>query len=390
MSPKPAKFEWSEGVAGYLRLGSRWDSLLDAWGVDCPFLRWDWVRSWLRVYGGRERPLLGVATSDSEIVGLAPLSLVRIPACGGMVSLRSIRIAGDGPLCPDHLVLPVHPAHRETFARALVNDLRHRRDTWDRLEFRDLLGSDPAWRRVEDAARSAGFDTRVHLRTHCPYIALPATWDAFLGSMGRHRRHQVRRALRRFEETFGTTLEVPASVRDADRLMDILEELHARSWQARGRPGVFANARFRLFHRLHARRSYRRGSLWLVLLHAGDRPAAVNFGFLSRTAIQSYQHGYDPDLAEYGPGLLVRLLAMQRAMERGLVEYDFLRGSSSYKHGFAEVQERRGHDLVVHRNTFADRWVRLVGRLRFEAGEWIRDRFDRSLIDRGKARLGVE
>ncbi len=382
-------FEWRRGAAAWFRLGPQWDALLESWGVDCPFLRWDWIRSWLRVYGRDGTPWLGIARNEAGLVGLAPLHAQRIPVAGGLLSLRTVRLAGDGPLCADHLVLPVAPGHEQAFAEALVRDLFRQRHAWDRFEFRDLRGDHPAWRAVEAAARSAGLDARTHLRTRCPYLPLPATWEAYLDETGRHRRHQIRRALRRFDADFEMKLERPASVRETDALMSVLEDLHTRGWRARGRPGVFGDARFRRFHRLHARRAYRRGTLWLLLLRAGERPAAVNFGFLSRRAVHSYQHGYEPALADYGPGMLVRLCAIRASIERGLGEWDFLRGSAAYKRDFPSLQERRGHDLIVHRNTLADRWARLAGRVRAELGDWVRARFDRAAIDRGKARLRI-
>lgn len=348
------RFEWHEDLPSCLRLRDGWDRSLDAWGVDCVFLRWDWIRVWLRAYRRREKLLVGVARDGEETIGIAPLMIAAEKLGPSGPVLRSVRILGSGRLCPDHLVLPVRPGMERPFAEALWADLRAREMDWDRVELLDLYGDHPAWRALADAIRDGGGSPVIRERTYCPYITLPSKWEEYVKGVSPKTRDSIRYRINRLNRDFEVALLQPQSIEDVDRLMVRLEELHTRGWKERGRAGVFADPRFRRFHRVHARRAFRAGRLWLLNLRAGELDAAVSLGFASRRAFHGYQLGHEGSLQKYGVGTVMVLLAIKSAIETGKAELDFLRGAGAYKsHLTRDV--RRGHDLVVHRWTTADR-----------------------------------
>jgi CelD/BcsL family acetyltransferase involved in cellulose biosynthesis len=382
---------WHETVPAVLRLRGEWDARLDAWGVDCVFLRWDWVRIWLRVYARDAhgiRPLVGVVTEDGRTIGIVPFILHEDRAFPGGPVLRCLRMLGDGPLCPDHLVFPVEPGREEGFARALAEALRSRRTEWDRIEIRDLLQDHPAWQALATALRSAGETVVVRTRTHCPYIPLPATFDEYLESVGAKTRKMLRYGLKRIERELSTRVVEPTSIEEVDRGMEHLEELHARAWQVRGRSGVFADPAFRLFHRLHARRAFRGGRLWLTSMATPERPIAVLLGFVSRRGLHYYQLGHDPELRAFSIGTMMVASAIARATERGLPEMDFLRGQGAYKSHLTR-HERRGHDLIVHGGSPADHAASAVSGLRGGVRTVLRKTIGKERAQRIKRWIGI-
>ena len=379
---------WHETVAAVLRLGGGWDRRLAAWDADSVFLRWDWIRTWLRVYARETTPLVGVVTEDGEAIGIAPLALYRERTFPGGPILRSVRMIGDGPLCPDHLIFPVKPGREEIFARALVDALRARCSEWDRIEFRDLLEDHPAWRAIGAALRESGETVVLRPRTRCPYIPLPRTLDAYLESIGTKTRKMVRYGMRRIERELAARVVEPASVDEVDRGMERLEDLHGRAWRARGRPGVFADERFRLFHRIHARRAFRSGRLWLASMVSPDREIAVLLGFLSPRGLHYYQLGHDTELRAYSVGTMMVASCVARAIERGLPEMDFLRGQSAYKMHLTR-HERRGQDFVVHGGSAADWAASAVSGVRAGMRTTLRKTMGKERTQRIKRWLGI-
>lgn len=272
-------FTWLESVDSILPLGEWWDATLESWGIDNVFLRWDWIRTWLEVYGPHASPIVGVASEGDRPIGIAPLVFVRDRATPLGPSVRSVRILGDGPLCPDHLALPVAPGSEEPFAAALFEELRAQQNRWDRVELRDLHGEHPAWRSFETTARGGDYQVVVKQRTHCPYIELPESWDDYLETLSSKLRKSIRYGLRRLERDLAVEIIEPTSLAEVDHLMGKLEELHARAWHGRGTEGVFADPLFRRFHREHARRAYEAGRLWLVAMRAEGNELAVFSAF---------------------------------------------------------------------------------------------------------------
>src|SRR5216683_2679850 len=97
-----------------------WEELLSAYPLATTFCTWEWLSSWWRAFGGG-RQLLVLAFYDpsqcdhSQLVGLATLSLER-HRLAGLMSLRKIRLMGDGSGDSDSLDMPVRPGWEERFA----------------------------------------------------------------------------------------------------------------------------------------------------------------------------------------------------------------------------------------------------------------------------------
>ncbi len=382
------RFEWLRSVPEVLRLGRDWDGWLREWGVDNTFLRWDWIRPWLRIYGRKTGIMVGLLKAGDTVIGLAPLQLVHEKVSPVGPTLRSVRFAGDGPLCPDHLVLPVVPGQEQTYARLLVAELGARRASWDRIELRDLLETHSAWKEFESAARAAGFAPVSRPRTHCPYLTLPSTWEEYLASLHLHQRKTLRYGFNRLERKLGAVLFEPSSISQVDHLMCRLATLHNEQWEARGRRGVFSNSRFTLFHQIHARRAFRSGRLVLLALKTEEREVGVSLVFRRDRAAEGYQVGHDPKLRELGIGSLLVVSVTKYAIEHGLRELDMLRGAGDYKFRISS-EERRGIDLTIGRGTASDLAGRLARGSRRLTGGVFRAVLNRKQINRVKRALRI-
>ena len=90
-----------------------------------------------------------------------------------------------------------------------------------------------------------------------------------------------------------------------------LVRLHALRWQARGDPGVLADARVAAFHRDALPRLDRAGCLRLYLLRFDGAAAAGFYGFSHRGRGFSYLTGFDPAFAFESPGALLLAHAVE-------------------------------------------------------------------------------
>ncbi len=384
-----SEISWHQTTASVLRLRADWDRWLDAWDVVCSFLRWDWIRTWLRVYAKNAQLLVGVVTEEGVVIGIAPLVIARERTFPGGPVVRCVRMIGDGPLCPDHLVFPVAAGRGDLFAHALVDGLLARQAEWDRIEIRDLLQEHPVWQAVAAALRASGVHPVVRTRTHCPYIPLPDSFDAYLETLGTKTRKMLRYGLKRLDRELNVRIIEPTSVDEVDRLVARLEVLHGRAWKARGRPGVFEDEAFRLFHRLHARRAYRSGRLWLTAMSTSDREIAVLLGFVSPRGLHYYQLGHDPEMRAYSVGTMMVASVIARGIARGLPEMDFLRGQGAYKMHLTR-HERRGHDLIVHSGSTANRAANAVHDLRGGVRTVLRKTIGKDRAQRLKRWIGID
>jgi CelD/BcsL family acetyltransferase involved in cellulose biosynthesis len=195
-------------------------------------------------------------------------------------------------------------------------------------------GASPMPLLLAESLRRAGCVVDLSVTDLAPHIALPRSWDDYLGALPSSRRYFVRRTLRDFETWAAgeARFTVARTEAEASLALDVLAALHAERWNEAGKPGVFASQKFRAFHRAVLPRLLEKGALDLSVLTVRGVPIAANYAIVWRGRVHFYQSGRKTDLPRaLRPGIVMHARAIQIAIERGLIEYDFLAGDARYK-----------------------------------------------------------
>ena len=270
----------------------------------------------------------------AQLTGIIPLYECLPPRA--VVGLKTLRFLSTGEAeyeetCPDYLDLLCRPHEEAACARAVWQTVQE--GNWDQLELLDLPQDSPLVR-GEEPPHGAG-RLRLVPRGECCIADLSGGFDRYLGRLSANTRRQARVLLREAERA-GTTLEL-ATASDIDAFFDDLVALHQARWTAAGKPGCFAAARFRAFHRSLAHAWVPTGHAIIARLAHERRPTAALYGFVTGGKFDFYQSGValDAGTASHSAGTLAHLLLMRRLAERGVTRYDFLRGSARYKERLA-------------------------------------------------------
>lgn len=290
-----------------------------------------WALSWWRVFGTSGRKLRIVTVRDGgTLVGLAPL--VHHATIERGVPIRRLELLGTGEdeadeICSDYGGIIAARGYEERVASALTDTLTDLGD-WDELALVSMSADDPA---VSTLAKTLG--TTIEPAGACPYIALPKTWDEYLRSLESANRYLVVRTLRDLDKyAKGDVKLVRADATSLHEGQRLLRALHGERWSARS---LFESARFAQFHDLVMPKllaSTQDGGLDLTWLMAGGRPIAITYSVTSEGRIQFYQSGRALDVPKgIRPGIALHALAIRRAIEEGMREYDFLAGDAHYK-----------------------------------------------------------
>ncbi|MFC7331707.1 GNAT family N-acetyltransferase [Rhodocista pekingensis] len=162
-----------------------------------------------------------------------------------------------------------------------------------------------------------------------PALALPAP-------LSRGRRQNLRTGWNRLRRL---GLPIVRQVRGGEvaATFDALASLHAARWRERGEAGVLADPEVAAFHRLALPALEAAGLLRLLSLDLDGRPVAVLYGLQAKGCFHYYLGGFDPALAEAGPGTLLVGEAIGAATAEGCTLFDFLRGREPYKYGWGAV-----------------------------------------------------
>jgi hypothetical protein len=98
---------------------------------------------WWRSFGKNQQLLVaGFFGETSRLVALAPLSLTRIQVAPA-ISLRLLRLMGDGSHDSDNLDLPVIAGFESRFAASLLRYLKDQHAIWDFCELNTMPPQSP-------------------------------------------------------------------------------------------------------------------------------------------------------------------------------------------------------------------------------------------------------
>jgi Acetyltransferase (GNAT) domain len=188
---------------------TQWDRLVDSSPLPSPFLR-SW---WLAGAGGSGRHFLLVVDGSRLLGGLALEK--RHP-------MLSVRMMGDGALCPDHLDLLAAPGHEATVV-GLIRDWLCRPGG----RFLDLQGIQAGSRLIEALPGRV----RREPMAVAPFARLPDSPEAYRASLPSQFRKNLRVSAKRLAGEGVTHQAIRGQA--VIRRLDILRELHQSQWGSR-------------------------------------------------------------------------------------------------------------------------------------------------------------
>jgi Acetyltransferase (GNAT) domain len=364
-----------------------WDRLaaLNPWAT--PFSSWGFHRAWWDAYGDNahdqtmvviDPTKLNADSPHTRVLAIVPLMHRHVVEPGDAETHTSIRHGTEAELTPvaatakavyfgasyhadyatilgDPLDLPeVTAALADAMCGSATPDPDHPLP-WDVIDLRRLRTGDPAADALATAFGhdeiSQGWTLNLEREDVCPVATLPegGDLDAFLATLDKHGRHEIRRKVRRAEAAGALDL-----IESTDPIADLpaFIELHQARW---GDDGLFPPTRGGDQSRLFVRRLFELlgqgggaeadgsasalGSVHLTFLTVDGRRIGAAIHLETADSLLYYNAGVDPEARQLSPGVVMVERLIQRALSRGLRRLDFLRGDESYKYDWGAVDE---------------------------------------------------
>lgn len=356
-----------------------WQALLRESASDEPMLSPTWLRPWWDVYGAGRALRVGLFHAGDRLVGLAPLCARRFWYRPG-IPFRRLEFMGadvdeqDG-VCSDYLNLIAAAGYEAAVAQAFTQAVAAGSfGRWDELVLAAMDGAGPTPDLLLDAFHGLGYAATKETTCEAPYLPLPGSWDDYLKSLNKHGRRHMLDGTRNFERWAegDWRIERVATEADLPRGLAILEQLHNQRWQeGEGVGGAFARPRFVAFHQAYLPALLREGRLNLFWLTARGEPVAAHYEIVANGKVYYYQCGRSmavPPQVSVGTALLI--YSIQDAIARGLREFDFLAGLSSYKRKFTQTT-RPVVQVRVARSGPAE-WLRRAARAAIDTARRLR------------------
>jgi CelD/BcsL family acetyltransferase involved in cellulose biosynthesis len=356
VTPQPRPSEWLRveivhELSALARLRSEWDALLDASNAG-PFNAWEWIYPWCRRIEQGRRPLILTARDRrGTLVGLMPLGFELRHALGRQVGRLSF--LGETYVGSDYLDVVARRGMEEPVTRAFASGLREMHGGWDVLDLVDLPEDSLTLKVLRETFPE--LQVRVTDRYVCPYESFTPgePFDAFLKRTGRRDNYLRRRKWLEKQEGYRIErTEKPGAL--AAPMADFFR-LHEARWAADGGSQGIHNKSIEAFHRDATQLLAERGQLRLYTMKVGGQAVASVYGILYRDTFIYYQSGYDPEWRNRSVGLVLVGETFKDAIEAGFKEYDFLRGTETYKSDWT-TKQRRTVAVRIHATHGAGAW----------------------------------
>lgn len=325
----------------FLNLQSDWERLFRVNPRHSPFLAWGWVNAWLKHIAGQHELQIACLRDDSgELLFVLPL--LRRTGKHRFGSAMVTLVCSYGPECSENLgclcVSDLEPHSAELSARAIDQFFR-RHDTIS-LGCLNSAGDCPS--RLIAAMQTSGRNIRVRPDVVCPAVYLPETWDGYLRQLSSNFRSQVRHSYKQIggqEQPHFRSL--PQT--EAEAFTRELIRLNRSRMQVKGEVSSLEDEKFRGFLNEAIPYMASHGFAWLDTIEHNNEILASALNFVHGDSVCYYMGGFDDKVKKLRPGTALFALAIQRSIDGGYANYDFLRGVESYKYRWC------ARDVLTHR-----------------------------------------
>jgi CelD/BcsL family acetyltransferase involved in cellulose biosynthesis len=310
-----------------------WNTLLSLSVSDNPFLRYEYQRAWWEYRGGGEwenaQLILITAREDDKLIGIAPLFLSEYDGQSALLLIGSIEIS-------DYLDLIVQAEDHARFVSGLFDFLASTlTDKWSGVDWYNIPDSSITLTALKAESAKRGWTHLEEIYRPTPRIALNGDFEEYLSRVEKKQRHEIRRKMRRAEESGRGVRWFISDMTDVETEIDSFLGLMEHD---QGKAG-FLHESMRAQMRAVIRAAHENGWLWLAFLEADGQRIAANLNFDYNNKLWGYNAGVNRAYMDLSPGWVLLSHVLQWACENKRTEFDFMRGDEEYKYRFGAVNQ---------------------------------------------------
>lgn len=309
---------------GFDALRDEWDNLLAVSATNEVFVTYEWQKTWWDSYYPGDLWLIAGRDEAGRLVGIAPW-FIEQPS-------RLLRMIGCVDVT-DYLDIIAAPEQLGAFCDALAAWLKDNADQFESVSLCNIPARSPTLAALVESLTKHGFQAEIEQQEVCPAIQLPTTFDAYLESLNKKNRHELRRKLRRAEESQADKVGWYIVGPDHDLINEVECFLELMANSHPDKRAFLQNEQNVTFFRAIAPALAARGWLQLSFLTVNGDSAAAYFSIDYGNRIGLYNSGLNPDAyAHLSPGIVLLTYIIRYAIEQGRTVFDFLRGNEEYKY----------------------------------------------------------
>lgn len=330
-----------------------WDNLINNSTTATFFQSKEWLETWMKNFGGKEL-IIGIFDGDG-LIGIAPF----------IVKDKKIQFMGIAPVEEGELVsdygdvIAVKGRERDVWEAIINNPITqltnnpinetmkqwspssHKATTRqgnETMELNFIREDSESFRVLREMGKKennpitqlSNKPIEIKETDTAPFINLPKTWEEYLNSLPKHKRHEIRRKINK-------ALEVEVSTYNDDKGVMVNELLRLMEISHQGKE-KFLTEKMKVFFRDIISRFVPTGQAVLKFLQYEGRMISAVLFFDYNNEYLLYNSGFDPQYLYLSPGVVSKTLLIKEAIEKGKKKLDFLRGNEKYKYDLGGIK----------------------------------------------------
>ena len=169
-----------------------------------------------------------------------------------------------------------------------------------------------------------------------PFLVLPNSWEEYLSSLRKKHRHELRRKIRRLEETVEFT---SGDIYDSDEIYNNLDEfIYLLKISSKEKENFMNENREKFFKELVLNLS-KENKIIYSYLKVENKTVSSSISFYLSDTRYLYNSGFDPKYNYLSVGLLNHAFAIQRSISKRFKIFDFMRGNERYKYELGGIDK---------------------------------------------------
>jgi hypothetical protein len=354
---KELSVELVRDYESFVALKPAWNRLVADAGIDHPFMRHEWIRTWWDSFEHNGTLHIVVVREGKEPIAIAPLMFDR----GRLFGFPFRRLRGIANVYTERFDIIVTRRAKEA-SEAVWKFLAAESSTWDILELRQIPHCATG---VEHLCNWA-FDGKFLLgRWHSsdgPFIPINCSWEAYLKTLSKKHLSNLRGRAKGLHRIGDLQHEIVTGGEHLSRALDEAFLLEAAAWKGTEGTAILNRSDRLAFYRTLLTRAAEAGWLQLHFLVVNGRRIAVQCALLFERKLYILKSGYDPHFSPFAPSLVLCELMLRDAWKRGFAEVDFLGNSERWKlewarhtrsHSWLFIFPNRPHLRLLHRLKFS-------------------------------------
>jgi hypothetical protein len=311
---------------GFFDLKEQWNNLLEKTNDNLATLTWEHIYVSVKNLGAEKSLRIITITRGDKIIAIAPLRTARYKL--GFLKYKVIEPL-DYENATDYTGFIISE-HKLECLRMFLTYLSRQKD-WVYLNINDTPETSTLFQLIKS---DSDFLPKFFIEKGdlCPYIAVPNSMEEFLNNLRLHHKKELGRCFRRLERDYGKVeLKEYHELGTLEHAINLFFSLHQKRWESQGGKGAFNSQKIREIFLERAKLFAQNNWLGLYFLTVNDKPVAGNYALKYNKKVHSCSSGFDTDYYPYSVSNLLLTKIMEQCIQEGFTEYDFMKGSESYK-----------------------------------------------------------